>query len=252
MMKFNEKLIKLRKEQGLSQEEFGEKLNVTRQTVSKWELGETTPEMSKLLEIANVFQVSVDELTNDTDITKDKNHTEGDSKSTRNVVIIIAIIGVILIAIYMIIGKFIGDGFKFAKGIFDDSKSQVEAIQNQVQGVQGNAGGLFGTVADVMKQTQDEFDKQKTESEKRSFNSGLETWAGTRYNTVIQTIIDKVISSNQKNERQISVKYNDTETSEASELRTLKRKFDKNGEKFEIYFEYDENGFINQVVVEKI
>ena len=48
-MKFNEKLIKLRKEQGLSQEELGEKLNVTRQTVSKWELGETTPEMSKLL-----------------------------------------------------------------------------------------------------------------------------------------------------------------------------------------------------------
>lgn len=37
-MEFNEKLMKLRKQQGLSQEELGYKLNVTRQTVSKWEL----------------------------------------------------------------------------------------------------------------------------------------------------------------------------------------------------------------------
>ena len=43
-MKFNEKLINLRKKAGLSQEELGYKLNVTRQTVSKWELGQTTPE----------------------------------------------------------------------------------------------------------------------------------------------------------------------------------------------------------------
>lgn len=40
-MKFNEKLIQLRKKEGLSQEELGYKLNVTRQTVSKWELGQT-------------------------------------------------------------------------------------------------------------------------------------------------------------------------------------------------------------------
>ena len=45
-MKFNEKLINLRKKAGLSQEELGYKLNVTRQTVSKWELGQTTPEMN--------------------------------------------------------------------------------------------------------------------------------------------------------------------------------------------------------------
>ena len=38
-MKFNEKLIKLRKAAGLSQEELGNRLDVARQTVSKWELG---------------------------------------------------------------------------------------------------------------------------------------------------------------------------------------------------------------------
>ena len=63
-MKFNEKLIELRKKQGLSQEELGYKLNVTRQTVSKWELGQTTPEMDKLVELSKLFNISIDELIN--------------------------------------------------------------------------------------------------------------------------------------------------------------------------------------------
>lgn len=63
-MKFNEKLIKLRKREELSQEKLGYKLNVTRQTISKWELGQTTPEMDKLIEISKVFNVTVDELVN--------------------------------------------------------------------------------------------------------------------------------------------------------------------------------------------
>lgn len=63
-MKFNEKLIELRKKNGLSQEELGYKLNVTRQTISKWELGQTTPEMDKLIELSKIFNISVDELIN--------------------------------------------------------------------------------------------------------------------------------------------------------------------------------------------
>lgn len=61
-MKFNEKLIKLRKEKGLSQEELGDELNVTRQTISKWELVLTTPEMTKLIEISDFFNISLDNL----------------------------------------------------------------------------------------------------------------------------------------------------------------------------------------------
>lgn len=66
-MKFNEKLISLRKSKGMSQEELGEKLNVTRQTVSKWELGVTTPEMDKLVEMSKIFNVTVDNLINEND-----------------------------------------------------------------------------------------------------------------------------------------------------------------------------------------
>ena len=61
-MTFQEQLITLRKQQGLSQEQLGAKLGVTRQTVSKWELGITTPEMDKLMLLADLFHISIDEL----------------------------------------------------------------------------------------------------------------------------------------------------------------------------------------------
>ena len=64
-MKFSEKLTKLRKEKGLSQEELADKLDVSRQSVSKWELGSTYPEMDKLLTMCKIFNVTLDDLTND-------------------------------------------------------------------------------------------------------------------------------------------------------------------------------------------
>ena len=61
-MTFSEKLMGLRKARGLSQEEVGYRLDVTRQTVSKWETGQTTPEMEKLVALSALFGVSIDEL----------------------------------------------------------------------------------------------------------------------------------------------------------------------------------------------
>ncbi len=63
-MTFAERLMALRRAKGWSQEELGEKLGVTRQTVSKWELGSTTPEMEKLSAMGGLFGVSLDELVN--------------------------------------------------------------------------------------------------------------------------------------------------------------------------------------------
>ena len=63
IMKFSEKLLSLRKQKGLSQEDLADKLNVTRQTVSKWELDQTVPDMNKLVEISKLFEISLDELT---------------------------------------------------------------------------------------------------------------------------------------------------------------------------------------------
>lgn len=61
-MTFSEKLMELRRSKGWSQEQLGEMLGVTRQTVSKWELGSTTPEMEKIAAISDLFGISTDEL----------------------------------------------------------------------------------------------------------------------------------------------------------------------------------------------
>lgn len=61
-MNFKEQLISLRKQKGWSQEQLGAKLTVTRQTVSKWEMGLTAPEMDKLIELSKLFGISIDQL----------------------------------------------------------------------------------------------------------------------------------------------------------------------------------------------
>ena len=61
-MEFGNKLYELRKEKGLSQEELASHLEVTRQTVSKWELGDSTPDLDKLVLLAELFEISLDEL----------------------------------------------------------------------------------------------------------------------------------------------------------------------------------------------
>ena len=64
-MKFSEKLQKLRKENNLSQEQLADMLEVSRQSVSKWESGQTYPEMDKLITMCKIFKCSLDDLTND-------------------------------------------------------------------------------------------------------------------------------------------------------------------------------------------
>lgn len=61
-MTLGEKIYKLRTEQGLSQETLGEKLGVSRQSVSKWETDQSVPELDKVVAISEVFGVSTDYL----------------------------------------------------------------------------------------------------------------------------------------------------------------------------------------------
>lgn len=61
-MIFAENLTTLRKQRGWSQEELGGQIGVTRQTVSKWEMGQSTPELEKLVELSRLFGMSIDQL----------------------------------------------------------------------------------------------------------------------------------------------------------------------------------------------
>ena len=64
-MKFSEKLQTLRKEKGLSQEKLAELLSVSRQAVSKWESGQTYPEIEKLIVLSDLFEITLDDLLRD-------------------------------------------------------------------------------------------------------------------------------------------------------------------------------------------
>lgn len=59
----SEKIYMLRRKNGLSQEQLAEKIGVSRQAISKWEGGLSTPELDKLKALSECFQMSIDELT---------------------------------------------------------------------------------------------------------------------------------------------------------------------------------------------
>ena len=67
-MNFNEKLINLRKSKGLSQEELGNELKVSRQTISKWESGQSYPDFQRLVLLSDYFGLTLDELVRDIDV----------------------------------------------------------------------------------------------------------------------------------------------------------------------------------------
>ena len=60
-----DKIIRLRKKNGWSQEELADKMNVSRQAVSKWEAAQTTPDLEKILQLGNLFGVTTDYLLKD-------------------------------------------------------------------------------------------------------------------------------------------------------------------------------------------
>ncbi len=64
-MMLSEKILRLRKQRGLSQEELAEKLKVSRQAVSRWEGGSALPDAMNLLQLSKLFEVSADYLLND-------------------------------------------------------------------------------------------------------------------------------------------------------------------------------------------
>ncbi len=74
-----DKIIELRKKSGMSQEELAEKLGVSRQSVSKWEGAQSMPDLNRILQLSQIFEVSTDYLLKDSmeesDTVKDKSMT---------------------------------------------------------------------------------------------------------------------------------------------------------------------------------
>lgn len=99
-MKFEEKLIKLRQENSISQEELAEKLNVSKELIEEWELGKSKPNMDKIVEIASLFNLSTDELLNEMNSTikQETASSENDKKNNKTtIIIVVSILALIII-----------------------------------------------------------------------------------------------------------------------------------------------------------
>ena len=121
-MTLGQNILDYRKKCGLSQEELGEKVNVTRQTISNWELGETSPNPEQLKLLSKALNVSVDELIdNDIEnvILKKVKLTEKQTKSIKKILkgLLIGFITLLVIDIIAFAICFFG---KF--GPFNESK----------------------------------------------------------------------------------------------------------------------------------
>ena len=75
-MTIGEKIAQLRTDAGLSQEELAERIDVSRQSISKWEMNQATPQIDKVLVLCNLFNISADELLRDEIDLKRKNSKE--------------------------------------------------------------------------------------------------------------------------------------------------------------------------------
>ena len=93
-MKIGEKIYSLRKKYNLSQEELANELNVSRQTVSKWEVGESCPDFDKIVPLCELFGISTEELLRDKKIEEKEEVTTTNDKKvdiTKAVLICISI-----------------------------------------------------------------------------------------------------------------------------------------------------------------
>ena len=132
-MELGNLILKYRKQNNLSQEDLAKEIGVTRQTISKWELNETSPDLKQAAKLAELFGVGVNDLINERN--KEDGIKSKDKQITKNILFkIIKIIGItfgIIILISKVYGASRGNEFKakanrmFLKRFFGIDTKQV-------------------------------------------------------------------------------------------------------------------------------
>lgn len=113
-MAIGNKILKLRKQNNLSQERLAEKMGVARQTISKWELGETSPDLEQSKQLSQIFNVSLDALTNNDIKNVIISKVSNTEKLTKIIINILKITLLVIIMLVVILVSVI-----FFKGYFD-------------------------------------------------------------------------------------------------------------------------------------
>lgn len=98
-MELNEKLYELRKKNNWSQEELAEKMEVSRQTISKWESGKTIPELNKLVKLSEIYKITLDELVKESVAEENTSNVKSKCLKINKKILIILLIILLLIII---------------------------------------------------------------------------------------------------------------------------------------------------------
>lgn len=106
-MKLEEKLISLRKEKGLSQMKLAEMMNVSRQAISRWEVGATVPSTDNLKFLGNLYGVSLEYLLHDDAPKPNQNETPVQKKAiveqkSRRKTVIVVLVAVLVVAVIVL------------------------------------------------------------------------------------------------------------------------------------------------------
>ncbi len=106
-MKFADKLVRLRKDKGISQEELAGMLNVSRQAISRWEMGSTLPDMNNIIRLSDIFEVSIDSLVRDDRDLENKKLNFFDKVKKKGDIALIAS------PVLVLLGMYITDDYEF-------------------------------------------------------------------------------------------------------------------------------------------
>lgn len=229
-MNFGTKLTKLRKKEGLSQEELGEKLNVTRQTISKWELGQSKPDTDKLKEICNLFNVDMNTLVDEetelkgSEIKNETNKISVDEPKPRRWLLVVLIVVALIIVIILL--------------------NKIIIVKQEKENNNTNSWGIF----EVFKKMG--FGEMKSDFDKNSFNSDFTLYVGTKYGSNVSNLIDKIITNNKTNkEHLITVVYNNEDITDSTKIKNIKNELSEWNE-YEVSEDYDNDGYINKITIE--
>lgn len=245
-MKFYEKLIILRKKALLSQEELAEKLDVTRQTISKWELGQSKPDIDKLQMMSKLFEVDVNTLTNEDISLEDKAETKEDKNNKKED-------GDRKFILYILIIIFIASLALLAYRVGTDIKTKKDEIKEELRKEKEKA-------EKDEKEFKDKFNKDMEESDlkfdKNSFNSNYTFYSGTQPGQNVSMLIDNIINKN-KTEKDHLVELTFDNTSYGTDSDNIKQT--KNMiqtfkgydiQYYEVSMDYDDNGYVDKVTIE--
>lgn len=248
-MKFEDKLIKLRKKASLSQEALAEKLDVTRQTISKWELGQTKPDMEKLAQMAKLFNISVNELVSDDELTEEKSetHIKKENKGERKIVLYILII--------ILIASFVTLVYRVGSDVSNKYQRDKKNKENIIKDISNKISDGIDNITNDDEKTKEEIEEEK-QDKIDDFNMYYENHSGSETKFSVSSLIDKAVTNNKKNKDHLIEFIFDGKSfgTEASSIKEIKKSLtDFKGydiQYYEVSLDYDKDGYINKITIE--